>query len=249
MNDFEIKLASSKKDVEAAQRLRFEVFNLEMKKGLASSFDQGLDRDEFDDVCDHILILDKATHKIIGTYRLLLGRKLGSRGRFYAESEFDLSNLRFLRNDILEIGRSCVHKDFRRNAIVMLLWSGILEYVRVNKASYITGCPSVYSHDPSEISSIFALLKRDYYSSDAWRVYPVAGKAFGPLDRACQTDGRQRQIMLKIPSLVRSYLKFGARVCGEPVRDETFGSVDFFMMLEMKKISSAHLDRMGVERE
>lgn len=246
MNDFEIRLASSKKDVESAQRLRFEVFNLEMKKGLASSFAQGLDRDEFDDVCEHILILDKASKKVIGTYRLLLGRKLGAKGRFYAENEFDLSRLRVLKKDILEIGRSCVHKNFRRNAIVMLLWAGIMEYVRMNRAKYITGCPSVYSRDPKEISAIFALLKKNYYSPETWRVYPAQGKAFGPLDRTFQPDNHERQIMLKIPSLVRSYLKFGALVCGEPVLDETFGSVDFFMMLEMEKISSSYLDRMGV---
>ncbi|MDD5575128.1 MAG: GNAT family N-acetyltransferase, partial [Candidatus Omnitrophica bacterium] len=93
MSDFEIRIASSRQEIESAQRLRFEVFNLEMKKGLEASYATGLDRDEFDDLCDHILILDKTEKTVIGTYRLLLGRRLGAAGKFYAENEFDLSNL------------------------------------------------------------------------------------------------------------------------------------------------------------
>lgn len=244
MSDFEIKLASSKADVESVQRLRFEVFNLEMRKGLQSSFIKGLDCDEFDDICDHMLILHKPSKRVIGTYRLLLGRKLGAKGRFYAENEFDLSNLRELRKDMLEMGRSCVHKDFRRNSIVMLLWSGIIDYVRSNRAVYITGCPSIYSVDPAEISDIFGLLKKDHYSPACWRVKPLQGRAFEPLNRNAAVEGREKKIMLSLPSLVRSYLKFGAFVCGEPVLDSSFGSVDFFMMLEMSKISSSYIERI-----
>jgi len=249
MSDFEIKLASSKEEIESAQRLRFEVFNLEMKKGLEASYVRGLDCDAFDDICDHILIIDKAQKSVIGTYRLLLGRRLGPSGKFYAENEFDLSNLKGIKDDILEMGRSCVHKDYRRNAIVMLLWAGIIDYVRRHRVKYITGCPSVYTTDAADVSAIFALLKRDHLAPPALRVRPVAAKAFGRLDRHCSIEGREKEVLLKIPSLVRSYLKFGAFVCGEPVLDDEFGTVDFFMLLEMDKISSAYVDRMRLRKD
>ncbi len=249
MSDFEITLASSKEELRSAQRLRFEVCNLEMKKGLEASYACGLDSDAFDDICDHILIIDKTKKSVIGTYRLLLGRKLGASGKFYAENEFDLSNLKGIKDDILEMGRSCVHKDYRRNAIVMLLWAGIIDYVSRHRVRYITGCPSVYTVDPAEVSDIFALLKRDHFAPANLRVRPLAAKAFSRLDRHCNIEGREKQIMLKIPSLVRSYLKFGAFVCGEPVFDEEFGTVDFFMLLEMDKISSAYVDRMRPRKD
>ncbi|MDD5574103.1 MAG: GNAT family N-acetyltransferase, partial [Candidatus Omnitrophica bacterium] len=209
----------------------------------------GLDRDEFDDLCDHILIFDKTKKTVIGTYRLLLGRRLGAGGKFYAENEFDLSNLGGLKDGILEMGRSCVHKSYRRNAIVMLLWAGIIDYVQHHDVKYIIGCPSVYSTDPADISAITALLKHDYFAPPSLRVTPLPSKAYQSLDRHCRIDGREKEIMLKVPSLVRSYLKFGAFVCGDPVADEEFGTVDFFMLLDVGKISSAYLKRLRLGKD
>jgi putative hemolysin len=246
MSDFEIRIASLPSEIESAQRLRFEVFNLEMKKGLQASYASGLDRDAFDDICDHMLIIDKTKQAVIGTYRLLLGRRLGPGGTFYSQNEFDLSRLESLKDGILEMGRSCVHKNYRRNAIVMLLWAGIIDYVRHHDVRYIIGCPSVYSVDPADISAITALFKRDYPAPPSLRVHPLAHKVYRSIDRHAAIDGREKEILLKVPSLMRSYLKFGAFVCGDPVTDEEFGTVDFFMLLDMEKISSTYLKRMSL---
>jgi len=246
MELFQVKLAENSKEVEAAQRLRFEVFNIEMKKGLASSYATGLDCDAFDPLCDHILIIDTKTNQTIGTYRLLLKSRLGALGHFYSETEFDLENIKKLEGEIMEMGRSCVHKDYRRNAIVYLLWNKILEYVRDHQVCYIVGCPSVYETDPAHIAKIYTLMKEKYFAPQAFRVYPKKDKGLPELKGHVDIAGQEKKIFLQLPSLMRSYLKTGAFVCGPPALDDEFGTVDFFMCLEVKNISKGYLGRLRV---
>jgi putative hemolysin len=246
MGPFQVKLAENSSEVAAAQRLRFEVFNIEMKKGLASSYVTGLDCDAFDPLCDHILIIDTKTNQTIGTYRLLLGSRLGPSGRFYSENEFDLMNIKKLKGEIMEMGRSCVHKDYRRNAIVYLLWNKIIEYLRYHQVCYIIGCPSVYETDPEHISRIYTLMKEKYFAPQAFRVYPKKGLGLPELKDHVDIAGQEKKIFLQLPSLLRSYLKTGAFVCGEPSLDGEFGTVDFFMCLEVKNISKGYLSRLRV---
>lgn len=247
MPDFEIKFAANPKEVQAAQRLRFEIFNVEMKKGLASSYASGLDQDEYDPLCDHLLIIDKKKNLTIGTYRLLLRSRLGSQGSFYSESEFDISNIKKLKGEILEMGRSCVHKDYRRNAIVSLLWGGIVEYMKKHGVGYIIGCPSLYIMNTGELSGIYTLMKESYFSPKEFRVFPKNGKAVAHLRDCADIKGEEKKIFLKLPALIRSYLKVGAFVCGEPAVDHEFGSVDFFMLLDVKNASGPYLKRFRIQ--
>lgn len=248
MSDFQVKLAKTPQEVEAAQRLRFEVFNIEMKRGLRSSYASGLDTDEYDALCDHILIVDTAKDMTIGTYRLLLRSRLGDKGSFYSENEFDLSNIRKLDGEILEMGRSCVHKDYRRNAIVQLLWSGIVQYMTDHSVQYIIGCPSIYTMEPREISEIYTLLEKAYFAPERFRVSPKEKSFLTRFGDGAAIDGREKEIYLRLPSLVRSYLKIGAVVCGAPAVDSEFGTVDFFMLLDVAKMSGAYLDRLRVKK-
>ncbi len=250
MSDYIVKLAKSPEEVKTAQRLRFEVFNLEMKKGLASSFETGLDRDEYDELCDHILIIDKKSEKTIGTYRLLLRSRLKDADRFYSENEFDLTNIKKLKGEILEMGRSCVHKDYRRNSIVHLLWAGIVDYINQRDVHYIIGCPSIYSTDVSEISRIYTLMKKNYFAPEYARVFPGEKGIIPGLNIEADIAGHEKKILLTLPSLVRSYLKTGAYVCGEPVVDREFGTVDFFMLLDLARVSDDYLKRrFSIHRE
>lgn len=246
MSDFLIKIAKDSKEVEDAQRLRYEVFNLELKKGLPSADKSGLDRDEYDPFCDHVLIVDKKKDLTVGTYRLLLRSRLGAGGRFYSESEFDLSNIRRMEGEILEMGRSCVHKDYRSDAILFLLWQRILAYVEDHHVGYIIGCPSFMTMDPSEVSRAYTLLKKSYLAPERFRVVPEGKRRVPNLNDHVALDGRERKVFFKLPTLIRSYLKIGARVCGEPALDLEFGCVDFFMLLEVARISDAYLRRFHV---
>ncbi len=246
MSDFLIKLAQTPKELESAQRLRYEVFNCELKKGLCSAHEDGLDRDAFDDLCDHVLIIDKSKDKTIGTYRLLLRSRLGVRDPFYSESEFDLARIRKLKGEILEMGRSCVHRDYRSNSVLNLLWQRILSYVEDHRVRFIIGCPSFYSTEAEEIGPAYALAKKNFFSPDKFRVYPLEKCRLPGLDDYHVLDGQERKIYLKFPSLVRSYIKIGAFVCGEPALDREFGTADFFMLLDMDRIADAYLKRFRV---
>lgn len=248
MKNFQIRLAETQKDVESAQRLRFEVFNLEMKKGLEASYAEGLDRDAYDPLCDHILIIDKAKEMAIGTYRLLLKSRLGKGDFFYSENEFDLTNIRKLKGEIMEMGRSCVHKDYRSSAIVLLLWGGIVEYMKNHDVKYIIGCPSLYTTDPAEIGRIYSLMRKDHFSPEAFRVTPRPDKELKGLKEVPVAEHERRGILLKLPALVRSYLKTGAYVCGAPAVDREFGTVDLFMLLDVAHLSQQYLERLNIRR-
>lgn len=247
MNDFLVKLAQTKEEVDLAKRLRFAVFNIELQKGLRASYASGLDEDEYDSLCEHIIIIDKKSQEAVGTYRLLLGKKIKeNNGSFYSESEFDLASLGRHRHSFLEIGRSCVHKDFRRGAVVALLWHAILDYVKTHQVEYIIGCSSVYTIDPLEVSKIYKLLKARHGAPEEFLVQPKPGHVILGLQPDVDIIGQEKEIFLKVPALVRSYLKLGAVVCSELVLDHEFGTVDFFMMLKISEMSKAFLKRFGL---
>ena len=246
MSDFLVKLAENKKDIESAQRLRYEVFNIELKCGARSVSGNGLDVDSFDDKCDHVLIIDKNKAATIGTYRLLLRSKLGASGAFYSEGEFDLKNIKMVKGEMLEMGRSCVHKDYRNSSILHLLWQRILAYVEDHHVNYIIGVPSFYSIDAVDINPVYSLMKKLYLSCDRYRVYPLKDCRVPCLDDSLDLAGQERKVFLKLPSLIRSYLKIGATVCGEPALDRDFGTADFFMLLEVANIAESYLRRFRV---
>ena len=116
-NNFSVKMAENDTEVKAVQRLRFEVFNVEMNEGLDSSWETGLDQDQYDEHADHLLVIDKSIDKVVGTYRMLKKSVANSNGGFYSEGEFDLTNLKRLPAEILEMGRSCVHKEDRKSVV------------------------------------------------------------------------------------------------------------------------------------
>jgi putative hemolysin len=139
MADFEVKMATEKSEIEQAQRLRFEVFNLELNTGLKSSYAQGLDVDEFDAYCDHLLVRDLRSREVVGTYRLLRGPQARAHIGFYSEKEFDLSQIKLLDGELMELGRSCARKDFRDRALIPLMWDAIAEQVKRYQVRYLFG--------------------------------------------------------------------------------------------------------------
>ena len=246
MKHFNIKLAEGADEVRSAQRLRYQVFVEEMGCRLPASHDEGLDVDPFDPLCDHIIIIDKRTNETIGTYRLLRRSRLGAQGRFYAEGEFDIASIRALPGEILELGRSCVHKDYRRQAILNSLWVQIAAYIKEHRVTYLFGCSSVYTTQPQEVSRYYDLLSRRYGAPDAARVRPVQGREVPGLTLGTLKHDEEKEVLLKLPALIRSYLKLGARVCGPPALDKEFGTVDFFILLSVAEISRTYLQRLGI---
>ena len=245
MSDFEIKITTAAKEIEEAQRLRFQVFNLEMSKGLQASYERGLDVDDFDQFCDHLIVRDQKNREVVGTYRLLLGSQAKKNIGFYSEREFNLDKIKQLDGELLELGRSCARRDFRDRALIPLMWEAIAHYVKKHHVRFLFGCGSLYTTDAGEVSECFSLLKQKYYADDIFRVHPIDECQFdGVLDNVTIAD--EHGLFLKLPSLIKGYLRLGAVVCGPPALDREFGTADFLVLLDMHKLSSDYLRRFGL---
>lgn len=244
MTDFEIKLTRDRSEIQEAQRLRFEVFNLEMKEGLETSYQQGLDVDDFDPLCEHLIVRDMNNKRVVGTYRFLLGSEARKHFGFYSEREFDLENIKKLPGELLELGRSCAYKDYRDRALIHAMWQAIAEYIRRHRVRYIFGCASLHTTNPREVSEFFSLLKERFYAPEELRVYPLPDKSFPELDEKVKIRS-DPTLFFGLPSLIKGYLRVGALLCGPPALDVEFGTTDLFLLLDMNKMSSEYLRRFG----
>jgi putative hemolysin len=244
IGELEVKITRDPKEIREAQRLRFEVFNLEMNKGLQASYAWGIDSDEFDFICDHLIVRDLKSQEVVGTYRLLLGTQTERNMGFYSEHEFDLQNIKKLDGELLELGRSCTRKDFRDRSLISLMWEAIAQYVQEHRVRYLFGCASVYTTEACEARAYFSMLKRKYYSAETFRVHPVS-------EFQCQGSpenlkaAEDAALFLRLPSLIKGYLRLGAVVCGPPALDREFGTADFFVLLDMRKLKKEYLCRVG----
>ncbi|HYY24422.1 MAG TPA: GNAT family N-acyltransferase [Candidatus Udaeobacter sp.] len=245
MSDFEIKITTDAKEIQEAQQLRFQVFNLEMGKGLQASYERGLDVDDFDPFCDHLIVRDAKNGEVVGTYRLLRGSQAKKNIGFYSEREFNLDKIKKLDGELLELGRSCARKDFRDRALIPLMWEAIAHYVEKHHVRFLFGCASLYTTEAEEVSEYFSLLKQKYYADETLRVHPIDQCQFeGVIDHRTVAD--EHGLFLKLPSLLKGYLRLGAVVCGPPALDREFGTADFLLLLDMHKLSSDYLRRFGL---
>lgn len=244
MSNFAAKITRDQSEIREAQRLRFEVFNLEMKKGLPSSYQQGLDVDDFDPLCDHLIVRDLKKDTVVGTYRLLLGSEARSHFGFYSEREFDLEKIKDLKEELLEMGRSCSHQDYRDGTLMLLMWEAIAEYVKRHRVRYLFGCASLMTTQPHEVSQFYSLLKESAYAPEEFRVYPRPEKSFPVLNDTVKIGERQA-LYSRLPSLIKGYLRVGALLCGPPALDREFGTTDLFLLLDVTRMSDEYLRRFG----
>jgi putative hemolysin len=245
MADFEVKIATEPSEIEQAQRLRFQVFNLELNKGLKASYGRGLDIDEFDPYCDHLIVRHLKSGEIVGTYRLLRGSQARRHIGFYSEKEFDLSAIKKLDGELMELGRSCARKDFRDRALLPLMWEAISEQVRKHHVRYLFGCGSLYCTDAAEVGAVYSLLRSKYYAPEGYRVWPLGGREFYGLGEPPAPVDEQA-LFQRLPSLIKGYLRAGALICGPPALDGDFGTTDFFLLLDFTTLKNEYLKRLGL---
>jgi putative hemolysin len=227
-----VRQASEPAEVAAAMRLRFEVFNVELNEGLQRSYEDGLDWDEYDAYCDHIIVEDVRAARVVGTYRLLPGSRADNGIGYYAETEFNLEAFRKLKGEKLEIGRACIHREYRKSMVLALMWNGIARYMKERDVRYLFGCASIHTINPHIISSIYSQLKTRYLADERFRVTPVKTLPGFMPDYPCYDLSMSRYI----PNLLKAYLKIGARIAGEPAYDEQFGVTDFLIALDSERI-------------
>ncbi|QWD78890.1 GNAT family N-acetyltransferase [Polynucleobacter sp. MWH-Svant-W18] len=220
--------ASTPSGIKEAQRLRYKVFAEEMGANLSQNA-EGLDIDEFDAYCDHLLIRDQDTLKVVGTYRVLPPHKAQEIGRLYSDAEFDLSRLDHLRPKLVELGRSCVHKDYRSGAVIMALWSGLAQYMQKNGYEIMLGCASIPMADGGHFAASL------YNSLDSSQMAPTEFHAFPRLP--LPLDKLNGGLDVEAPPLIKGYLKLGAKICSAPAWDPDFNTADLLTMLRLSEIN------------
>ncbi len=230
---YQFRFATSLAELEAIQRLRFEVFNLELGEGLEESFDTGLDQDRFDPVCHHLMVLDINEHKVVGTYRIQTHDMAEAYAGFYSADEFDLGGLpEDVRGQSIEVGRAVVAMEYRNQKVLFLLWRGLAAYMEKNAKRYLFGCCSLTSQDPAEGKWVMDYLREKNHCHPDYRVLPQP-------DWVCYEEGFDPgppPQPVKLPKLFRTYMRYGAKVCGPPAIDRTFKTIDYLVLLDVDQL-------------
>jgi putative hemolysin len=245
---YRLRLAQSVEDRDAACRLRFKVFNIELGKGLESSYETGLDTDHFDLFCEHLLVEDKADKRIVGTYRMQSGVTAATNLGYYSEQEFDFSPYEGMRSEILELGRASIDREHRNPEVLTLLWRGIAQYATDMQLRYLIGCSSLNSVDPREGWLMYAQLQ-NYRVADGFGTLPAEGFHCPGAPSEVYPDKEAGSVAeaalepVKVPKLLKTYLAIGARICSAPAWDREFGTIDFLTLLDLRTISSSARNR------
>lgn len=245
---YRLRMAETVEDREAACRLRFKVFNIELGEGLESSYETGLDRDQFDDCCEHLLVEDKLSRRVVGTYRMQSGRTAAANFGYYSEQEFSLAPYEALRAEILELGRASIDREHRTPEVLTLLWRGIAQYATDMGLRYLLGCSSLNSQDPVLGWKMFEQLGNYRVSPEFMTTTTEAFECpIEPRQRSAQNDtcleNQEASEPVKVPKLLKTYLAIGARIAAPPAWDREFGTIDFLTLLDLRMMSTAARNR------
>lgn len=236
---YAIRVATTQEEVFAAQRLRFEVFNLELNEGLVAAHFIGRDEDKFDAVCDHLVVEHEPTGGIVGTYRMQTGVVAAAGIGYYSETEFDFKPFEQFRGEMVELGRACIHRDHRHASVLTLLWRGIAAYARSRGAHFLVGCSSLTSQDCGlGVATLRYFETRGFLAEERFLTRPQPGYE-------CASDATVADCPPP-PKLLRAYLALGAKVCGPPALDREFGTIDFLTLLDLRAVSANVKARFGL---
>ena len=226
-----MRIALTPEEIRAAQSLRFQVFNVELNEGLADSYATGLDADRYDAVCDHLIVEHVASREIVGTYRLQTGLNAAKNLGYYCAQEFHFEVFEPFRNEIVELGRACVHRQHRNLFVLGLLWKGIADYARQRGCRYLIGCSSLTSQESSAGASAYTELCRNHLAETQWRTEPLPS-------HECALESVTEE-PVSIPKLLRAYLAVGAKICGPPALDRQFKTIDFLTWVDLEGLTGA----------
>ena len=232
---YQIRLAQSLAEREAACRLRFRVFNIELGEGLISSYSTGMDQDQFDLFCDHLIVEDRSRCEIVGTYRMQSGITAARHLGYYSAQEFDFLPYESIRDEVLELGRASIDREHRSSEVLTLLWRGIAQYSKFYGLRYLIGCSSLTSQDPQAGWQMYSQLS-DFLVSPEFRTAPLARYE---LPLAAESSRPE----VKIPKLIKTYIAVGAKICGAPAWDREFGTIDFLTLLDLSRLTPAARNR------
>ncbi len=241
---YQIKTATTKKEVISSLQLRHLVFYQEL---LQKNHPTGLDIDRYDTFFDHIVVIDKKTTEVIATYRILCSKFSED---FYSKSEFNLDQIKLLNSPLLEVGRACVHPNYRKSTVLSCLWRGISEYLKLSGSQTLLGCGSIKTEDPKD-----AALMTLYFEKNKMILPQITCEPLAPFKiihfnqilslqrNADWTSAEDQKIKDLLPPLFRSYLKAGALVTAEPAWDRDFKCVDYLIFLDTQNLLGTYEKR------
>ena len=229
-HNLSVGIARSEGEIQAAKRLRYQIFAGELGARLPSRI-PGIDHDIFDPYCEHLVVRDENSGEVVGTYRILSPEKARQIGCYYSEQEFDLTRLMHLRPRMVEIGRSCVHADYRTGATITMLWAGLAQYMLENGHDYLIGCASISMADGGRAAASLFERLGDHMSPIEYRVFPRC-----PLP----LDALRNDLPAELPPLIKGYLRAGAYICGEPAWDPDFNTADLPILMPMSRLDTRY---------
>jgi len=260
IGSLEVRLARSYREIKIAQALRYHVFYEEMSAVAdAHALATRRDVDSFDDICDHMLVLDhsslvrtkklgRKTPRIVGTYRLLRQDVAEMHGGFYTADEYDVQPLLDRNPDFnfLELGRSCVLKPYRNKKTVELLWHGIWSYVLMHRIDAMIGCASLEGTDPEKLALPLSFLHHHCLAPEDWRVRAL-DERYTEMNRMPKEAVDARAALHALPPLIKGYLRLGATIGDGAVIDHQFGTIDVMIILPVSKISPRYVNYYGAD--
>ena len=242
-----VRLAKCPADIAAAQQLRYQVFYEEMSaRPTPEMAATRHDVDRFDAICDILLVTDEArpeADRVVGTYRLLRQDVAEANGGFYSETEYDLTAIRRLFSDKrrgLELGRSCVHRDYRNNACIQLLWRGIASYVAAHRVGWMFGCASLPGTDPDALAAQLSLLHHNFRAPSELRAR-ARPELYVAMDRLPAGGLNEKRVLQSLPPLIKGYLRVGGVIGEGAVVDRQFGTTDVFVLVAIDKVPPRYL--------
>ncbi|PKQ07136.1 MAG: ornithine--acyl-ACP N-acyltransferase OlsB [Alphaproteobacteria bacterium HGW-Alphaproteobacteria-11] len=263
--DLEVRLASSPREIDAAQAIRYRVFYEEMSAiPDAETRARKRDADRFDDICDHLLVLDHALvrgedgelppedpeslKKVVGCYRLLRQDVAERQGGFYTASEYDIAPLLARHADLkfLELGRSCVLQPYRTRPTVELLWHGIMHYVTAHNLDVMFGCASFEGTDPAALAAPLSYLHHFHAAPEDWRVRALP-ECYAEMNRIPKDEVDPRDALRALPPMIKGYLRAGCYIGEGAVVDRQFGTTDVLIVFPVAQISDRYLSKFGTK--
>lgn len=234
---YNAKIVETPEEFEAVLRLRYDVFETEIAGRVRTGrSDLGLDFDEYDAQCDHLIVTERESGEAVGTYRLNSIETAGSAEGFYASGEFSIEDLPpEILSQAVELGRACIAKAHRNSRVLFLLWKVLANYITVKEKRYLFGCCSIFTQDGKIAANVLKQLHSSGHVHKDLRVSPREDKrvipaSYIPLDKPG----------IELPALVNIYLRIGAKICGEPAIDRDMKTVDYFVVFDLEEINSKY---------
>ncbi len=239
-----VRIARKPGEIEAAQKLRYDIFYREYgAEPVGDMAEKGLDYDRYDEFADHLVVIDRridtVPERIVGTYRLIRSEAAAKTGQFYSESEYDISKLKAAIPNLMEVGRSCVHPDYRTRNVLQLLWQGIAEYITYYDIGALFGCASFHGTDVNSHADMLSYLHHNHMAPSEFCPRALEGQYTGmgikPKDLI-----NPKEALLNLPPLIKGYLRLGGFVGDGAVIDRQFNTIDVCVVVKTGMVSNRY---------